>query len=83
MDKQGDHTSLRSEICRGHLYNAFLQGLRGAMLNMCLPTLQGNALLRSQFVLAWVQRIPIFGSSDRRLLDVEVSTPATDSQTCN
>ncbi len=28
---------------------------------------QGNALLWSQFVLAWVQRISIFGSSDYRL----------------
>ncbi len=35
---------------------------------MDLLTPLGNALLWSQFVLAWVQRIPIFGSSDRRLL---------------
>ncbi len=34
---------------------------------MCLLTLQGNALLWSQFVLGWVQRNLNFGSSDRRL----------------
>ncbi len=34
---------------------------------MGLLTPQGNALFWSQFVLAWVQQIPIFGSSDRRL----------------
>ena len=34
---------------------------------MCPLTLQGNALLGSQFVLAWVQRISNFGSLDRRV----------------
>ncbi len=36
--------------------------------NMCLLTLQGNALLWSHFVLGWVQRNSNFGSSDRRLM---------------
>ncbi len=38
-----------------------------ANFNMGLLTIQGNALPWSQFVLAWVQRISIFGPSDRRL----------------
>ena len=33
--------------------------------DMCLLTLQGKALLGSQFVLAWGQRISIFGSLDQ------------------
>ncbi len=38
-----------------------------ASRNMCLLTLQGNALMWSQFVLGWVQRNSNFGSSDRTL----------------
>ncbi len=61
--------------------NAFIWGLRRAILkfasrkvgrkffpiNSTGASPQGNALLWSQFVLAWVQRMSIFGSSDHRL----------------
>ncbi len=36
--------------------------------DMCLLTPQGNALLGSQFVLAWVLRISNFGPSGHRLI---------------
>ena len=41
--------------------------LVAATFNLGLLTPQRNALLWSQFVLAWVQRISNFGPSDRRL----------------
>ncbi len=45
-----------------------------ANFNMGLLSPQGNALLWSQFVMAWVQRISIFRSSDCRLIPCHLYT---------
>ncbi len=60
--------SLWSEICR--LYPCQNNSKPGTTLHfyMCRLTLQGNALLWSQFVLGWMQQNSNFGSSDRRLI---------------
>ena len=53
----------------GHNLVQFAQIFGWQLFNVCLLTLQGNALLGLRFVLAWVQQISVFGSLDRRLLD--------------
>ncbi len=60
-----------------HQFSPVRPNFRLATFNMCLLTLQENALLRSQFVLAWVQRISNFGSLDRRLILQESSLVLT------
>ncbi len=50
-----------------HWFGLFRPTFILATFDMCLLTLQGNALLWSQFGLGWVQRNSNFGSSEHRL----------------